>query len=383
MEPKIDVTTIDWHVLYFLRDVADVICNESELKGMARSLLYDVSILEANLRKWPDKFDWIVLLTLVTWYKRTTGTIQVKVETLRRAFQNIGLEKCFNNRLECHKFQIPRYPLPGPPCPINDPTPGPSKSDIPDQGPPAESAPHWHPSTPPQPVTAPNAPVIDVLDLAPGELDLLQALANATSTPGELLCIASALDFDISTIEEYLAQWPQKFSQVVLHTLVNWYSNSDEPVPSRIEVLKDAYSEVYLGVPFSQSLNSMQSSIPGLSPHPVVHIVAEPLDESVGPAVQRSIDVISGNHLDVLYLLFRKITTPQELLTIASTCGMEPRGTIQDAFTTTPMKIRCAHIFLPWFAFESLDALPKYLRLKFGFMKASRLPPFNSIMNEA
>ena len=205
MEPKIDVTTIDWHVLYFLHDVADAICNESELKGMARSLLYDVSTLEANLHKWPDKFDWIVLLTLVTWYKRTMGTIQVKVETLRQAFQNIGLEKCFNNHLECHKFWIPGYPLPGPPCPINDPTPGPSKSPIPDQGPLAESAPHRCPSTPPQPVTAPNAPVIDVSVLASGELDLLQALADATSIPGELLCIAHALDFDVSTVEEYLA----------------------------------------------------------------------------------------------------------------------------------------------------------------------------------
>ena len=84
MEPKIDVTTIDWHVLYFLCDVADLICNESD--GMARSLLYDVSTLEANLCKWPDKFDWIVLLTLVTWYKRAMGTIQVKVESLHRAF---------------------------------------------------------------------------------------------------------------------------------------------------------------------------------------------------------------------------------------------------------------------------------------------------------
>ena len=205
MEPKIDVTTIDWHVLYFLHDVADAIWIESELKGMARSLLYDVSTLEANLRQWPDKFDWIVLLTLVTWYKRTTGTIQVKVKTLHWAFQNIGLEKCFNNCLECHKFWIPGYPLPGPPCPINDPTPGPSKIPIPDQGPPAESAPHRCPSTPPQPVTAPNAPVIDVSVLAPGELDLLQALADATSTPGELLCIARALDFDVSTVEEYLA----------------------------------------------------------------------------------------------------------------------------------------------------------------------------------
>ena len=182
MEPKIDVTTIDWHVLYFLRDVADAICNESELKGMARSLLYDVSTLEANLRKWPDKFDWIVLLTLVTWYKHTTGTIQVKVETLRQAFQNIGLEKCFKNCLECHKFWIPGYPLPGPPCPINDPTLGSSKSPIPDQGPPVELAPHRCPSTPPQPETAPNAPVIDVSVLAPGELDLLQALADVTST---------------------------------------------------------------------------------------------------------------------------------------------------------------------------------------------------------
>ena len=127
----------------------------------------------------------------------------------------------------------------------------------------------------------------------------------------------------------------------------------------------------------------MQSSIPGLSPHPIVHIVAEPLDESAGPAVQCSIDIISGNHLNVLYLLFHEITTPRELLTIASACGMEPRGTIQDAFATTPMKIQCACIFLPWFAFESLDALPKYLRLKFGFMKASCLPAFNSIMNEA
>ena len=105
----------------------------------------------------------------------------------------------------------------------------------------------------------------------------------------------------------------------------------------------------------------MQSSIPGLSPHPIVHMVAEPLDESVGPAVQCSIDVISGNHLDVLYLLFHEIMTPWELLTIASACGVEPCGTIQDAFATTPMKIRCARIFLPWFAFESLDALPKYL----------------------
>ena len=319
------MTTIDWHVLYFHRDVADTICNESELKGMARSLLYDVSTLEANLCKWPDKFDWIILLTLVTWYKRTMGTIQVKVETLRRAFQNIGLEKCFNNRLECHKFQIPGYPLPGPPCTINDPTPGPSKSPVTDQGSPAESTPHWHPSTPPQPVTAPNAPVINVSVLAPGELDLLQALADATSTPGELLCISHALDFDVSTVEEYLARWPQKFSQVVLLTLINWYSNSDEPVPSRIEVLKDDYSEVYLGVPFSRSLNNMHSSTPSRSPHPIVHIVVEPLDESAGPTVQCSIDVISGNHLDVLYLLFHEITTPRELLTIASACGMEPR----------------------------------------------------------
>ena len=140
---------------------------------------------------------------------------------------------------------------------------------------------------------------------------------------------------------------------------------------------------MYLGVPFSQSLNSTQSSIPGLSPHPIVYIVAEPVDESAGPAVQCSIDVISGNHLDVLYLLFREIMTPRELLTIASACGVEPRGTIKDAFTTTPMKIQCACIFLPWFAFESLDALPKYLRLKFGFMKASCLPAFNSIVNEA
>ena len=177
----------------------------SELKGMARSLLYDVSTLEANLCKWPDKFDWIILLTLVTWYKRTMGTIQVKVETLCRAFQNIGHEKCFNNHLKCHKFWIPGYPLPGPPCPINDPTPGPSKSPVPDQRPPAESAPHRRPSTPPQPATAPNAPVIDVSDFAPGELNLLQALADATSTLGELLCIAHALDFDVSTVEEYLA----------------------------------------------------------------------------------------------------------------------------------------------------------------------------------
>ena len=94
-----------------------------------------------------------------------------------------------------------------------------------------------------------------------------------------------------------------------------------------------------LGVPFSQSLNNMHSSIPGCSPHPIVNIVAEPLDESAGPAVQRSIDVISGNHLDVLYLLFCEITTPRELLTIASACGVEPHGTIQEAFTTTPMKI--------------------------------------------
>ena len=136
-----------------------------------------------------------------------------------------------------------------------------------------------------------------------------------------------------------MARWPQKFSQVVLLTLVNWYSNSDDPVPSRIEVLKDAYSEVYLGVPFSQSLIGKQSSIPGLSPHPIVHIVAEPLDESAGPAVQCSIDIISGNHLDVLYLLFHEITTPRELLTIASACGVEPCRTIQDAFATTPMKI--------------------------------------------
>ena len=208
MEPKIDVTTIDWHVLYFLCDVADAICNESKLKGMARSLLYDVSTLEANLRKWPDKFDWIVLLTLVTWYKRATGTIQVKVKSLHRAFQNIGLEKCFNNHLECHKFQISGYPLPGPPCPIIVPAPSLSRSPLPDQSLPVESAPHQHPSTPPQPVTAPNAPVIDVSDLAPGELDLLQALADATSTQGELLCIAHALDFDVSTVEEYLARWP-------------------------------------------------------------------------------------------------------------------------------------------------------------------------------
>ena len=339
MEPKIDVMTIDWHVLYFLCDVADTICNESELKGIARSLLNDVPTLEANLHKWPDKFDWIILLTLVTWYKHATGTIQVKVESFCWAFRNIGLEKCFNNRLECHKFRIPGYPFPGPPCPMIDPTPGPSKSPFPDQSPPVESAPQQCPSTPPQPVTAPNAPVIDVSDLTPGELDLLQALADATSTQGELLCIARALDFDVSTVEEYVARWPQKFPQVVLLTLVNWYSNSDEPVPSKIEVLKDAYSEVYLGVPFSRSLNSMQSSIPGLSPHPIVHLLAEPLDESAGPTVQHSIDVISGNDLDVLYLLFHKIMTPQELLTIASACGMEPCRTIQDAFATTPMKI--------------------------------------------
>ena len=251
--------------------------------------------------------------------------------------------------------------MPGPPSPMIDPTPGPSKSPFSDQSHPAESAPHQHPSTPPQPVTAPNAPVINVSDLALGELDLLQALADATSTQGELLCIAHALDFDVSTVKEYLAQWPQKFSQVVLLTLVNWYSNSDEPVPSWIEVLKDAYSEVYLGVPFSWFLNSSQFSIPRLSPHPIVHILDEPLDESAGPTVQHSIDVISSSHLKVLYLLFCKITTPQELLTIASTCGVEPRGTIKDAFATTPMKIRCACIFLPWFAFESSDSLPKYL----------------------
>ena len=127
--------------------------------------------------------------------------------------------------------------------------------------------------------------MIDVSDLALGELDLLQALADATSTQGELLCIACSLDFDVSTVEEYLARWPQKFPQAVLLTLINWYSNSDEPVPSRIEVLKDTYSEVYLGVPFSRSLNSTPSSIPSLSPHPIVHILAEPLDESVGPTV--------------------------------------------------------------------------------------------------
>ena len=92
-----------------------------------------------------------------------------------------------------------------PPYPIVDPTPGPSKSPIPDQSPPVESAPHRCPSTPPQPVTVPTAPVINVSVLAPGELDLLQALADATSTPGELLCIARALDFDVSTVEEYLA----------------------------------------------------------------------------------------------------------------------------------------------------------------------------------
>ena len=86
-----------------------------------------------------------------------------------------------------------------------DPTPGSSRSHLPDQSPPAESALHQHPSTPPQPVTAPNAPVVDVLDLAPGELDLLQALADATSMQGELLCIARAFDFDVSTVEEYLA----------------------------------------------------------------------------------------------------------------------------------------------------------------------------------
>ena len=229
--------------------------------------------------------------------------------------------------------------MPGPPCPVIDPTPGPSKSPLSDQSPPVESAPYWHSSTPPQPVPAPNAPMINVLDLAPGELDLLQALADATSTQGELLCIARALDFDVSTVEEYLVRWPQKFPQVVLLTLVNWYSNSDEPVPSRIEVLKDAYSEVYLGVPFSRSLNSTQSSIPGLSPHPIVHILAEPLDESAGPTVQCSIDVIFGNHLNVLYLFFHEITTPWELLTIASAHGVEPSRTIQDAFATTPMKI--------------------------------------------
>ena len=105
-------------------------------------------------------------------------------------------------------------------------------------------------------------------------------------------------------VEDYLTRWPQKLSQVVLLTLVRWYTNSDEPVPSRIEVLKDAYSSVYLGVPFARLLTVHRPHIPGLIPHPIIHILDEPLDESAGPAVLCSIDAISCSHLDVLYQLF-------------------------------------------------------------------------------
>ena len=79
----------------------------------------------------------------------------------------------------------------------------------------------------------------------------------------------------------------------------------------------------------------------------------------------------------------REITMPQELLTIAGACGVEPRGTIRDISVNMTMKVRCARVLLPWFAFEHLDALSKYLWLKFGFMQAGHLPVFNFIMNEA
>ena len=108
---KIDVTEIDWRVLHFLQDLAEEICCQSEIKGIARSLLYDVSTLEANLSKYPedDKFEWTVLLTFVEWYSHVTGTIQWKIDTIRRAFNSISLQTSFDHRLEDHLFRIPGY----------------------------------------------------------------------------------------------------------------------------------------------------------------------------------------------------------------------------------------------------------------------------------
>ena len=140
---------------------------------------------------------------------------------------------------------------------------------------------------------------------------------------------------------------------------------------------------MYLGTPFDRILSTNRHLIPTLSPHAILQTIGQPLDESAGPAVLCAVEVISCGHLEVLYLLFCEITMPQELLTIAGACGVEPHGTLQDAHANMSMKFRCAWVFLPWFAFECLDAMSKYLRLKFGFYKAGCLPAFNFIMNEA
>ena len=107
--PKIDVTGINWCILRFLRDLADAICCESEIRGIANSLLYDMPTLDYNLRQWNDKFEWIVLLTLVDWYNHATGTVQLKVDKLRRAFYNISLPRPFDSCLEDHLFRMPGY----------------------------------------------------------------------------------------------------------------------------------------------------------------------------------------------------------------------------------------------------------------------------------
>ena len=140
---------------------------------------------------------------------------------------------------------------------------------------------------------------------------------------------------------------------------------------------------MYLGTPFDRILSTNRHLIPTLSPHTILQTIGEPLDESAGPTVLRTVEVTSCGHLEVLYLLFREITTPQELLTIAGACGVEPCGTLQDAHANMSMKFQCARVFLPWFAFECLDAMSKYPRLKFGFYKVGRLPAFNFIINEA